>query len=81
MLLCLQDLTRSFLFLPSASCSGQRSGRSPANLPRLGAGPAGVPDAAGTIGAGAAGAAGAEGSAGEGQAAGSEGAAHLGPRR
>lgn len=70
-----------FLFCPSASCAGQRFGRSAAHVAGPGIGPAGVSDTASPAGTGAAGAAGAEGSAGEGEAAGPERAAHLGPRR
>lgn len=71
----------SFLFYPSASRAGERSGRSAADVIGPGIGPAGVSDTAGPAGAGAAGAAGAEDSAGEGEATGPERAARLGPRR
>lgn len=79
--MCVQLLTMSIPVVPSAPRAGQRSGRSPPNIPGPGVGPAGVSDAAGPAGSGAAGAAGAEDAAREGEAAGSERAAGLGPRR
>lgn len=79
-LLC-AALTVSSSVLPPASCAGERSGRSAADVSGPGVGPAGVSDAAGPAGAGAAGAAGAEDAAGEGEAAGPERAAGMGPRR
>lgn len=64
-----------------ASGAGQGSGQPPADFFGPGTWPTGVSDAAGPVGPGAARAAGAEDPVGEGEAAGPERAASLGPRR
>lgn len=70
-----------FCLPPLASCANQGSGRPLADFLGSGTGPAGVSDATGPAGPRTARAAGAEDPAGEGEAAGPERAAGVGPRR